>query len=151
MLRPRGVSARGVLVALVVGSAVLVAAPRRAGRRRRPGRPQAVAAADAFLDRYLQPTGGSCAPTRAATRSARGRRTGCSSPSALGDEERFRHIWAWTDEHLQRDDGLLAWRWADGGVVDDQAAADADLLAAGALALAGQRFGDADLVADAPS
>ena len=60
---------------------------------------------------------------------------------ALGDEDRFRHVWSWTDEHLQRDDGLLAWRWADGGIVDHQAAADADLLAAAALALAGSRFG----------
>ena len=67
---------------------------------------------------------------------------------ALGDEQRLRHLWSWTDEHLQRDDGLLAWRWADGGIVDHEAATDADLLAAAALALAGDR-GDADLTADA--
>ena len=93
-------------------------------------------------------TGASCAPTRAATPSARVRRTGCSWPSACDDEERFRAIWSWTATHLQRDDGLLAWRWADGAVVDPAPAADADLIAAGALVLAGRRFGDPALVAD---
>ena len=68
---------------------------------------------------------------------------------ALGDEDRFRHVWAWTDEHLQRDDGLLAWRWADGGIVDHQAAADADLLAARRWRSPARGSVDADLVADA--
>ena len=66
----------------------------------------------------------------------------------LGDEARFRTIWSWTAANLQGADGLLAWRWADGAVVDASPAADADLIAAGALALAGQRFGDPALVAD---
>ena len=57
--------------------------------------------------------------------------------AGVGDEDRFRQVWAWTDEHLQRRDRLLAWRWADGAVVDSTPAADADLVAAGALALAG--------------
>ncbi len=52
-------------------------------------------------------------------------------------------------DHLQRPDHLLAWRWADGAIVDATPAADADLVAAGALALAGQRFGDGAFVAAA--
>ena len=42
--------------------------------------------------------------------------------------------------NLQRDDGLLAFRWRDGEVADPQAATDADLDAARALVLAGERF-----------
>ena len=69
--------------------------------------------------------------------------------AGVGDEARFRAVWDWTRRHLQRPDHLLAWRWADGAVVDSTPAADADLVAAGALALAGQRFGDRQLVAAA--
>ena len=69
--------------------------------------------------------------------------------AGVGDEARFRAVWDWTRQHLQRPDRLLAWRWADGAVVDATPAADADLVAAGALALAGQRFGDRQLVAAA--
>lgn len=39
----------------------------------------------------------------------------------------------------------MAWRWDDGSVVDDQPASDADLDAARALVLAGDRFDRADL------
>ena len=59
---------------------------------------------------------------------------------AVGDEQRFDSIWRWTRENLVRDDGLLAWRWADGAVVDDMPASDADVDAARALVLAGEAF-----------
>src|SRR3546814_7879618 len=42
------------------------------------------------------------------------------------DEARFATIWDWTEQNLQRSDWLLAWQWADGGVVDEAPAADAD-------------------------
>jgi endoglucanase len=66
---------------------------------------------------------------------------------ALGaaDEGRFDSIWAWTRQHLQRPDGLLAWRWSDGSVTDDEPAADADLDAARALVQAGISFNRPDL------
>jgi len=64
---------------------------------------------------------------------------------AAGDEEQFDRIWSWTTENLQRDDLLLAWRWEDGAVVDEQPASDADLDAARALVLAGDAFGRDDL------
>ena len=64
------------------------------------------------------------------------------------DEERFDEIWEWTQEELVRPDGLMAWRWDDGEVVDDEPASDADLDAARALVLAGDRFGRADLRED---
>ncbi|WP_049822108.1 glycosyl hydrolase family 8 [Arthrobacter sp. H41] len=68
---------------------------------------------------------------------------------ALGaeDEERFEAIWSWTEQNLMRDDGLLAWRWRDGAVVDAEPASDADVDAARALVLAGERFDRADFTA----
>ena len=59
---------------------------------------------------------------------------------AVDDEHRFRAIWDWTKANLRRPDGLMSWRWADGQVADANSAADADLDAARALVLAGQRF-----------
>ena len=58
---------------------------------------------------------------------------------AADDRSRFDRVWGWTRAHLQRSDGLLSWRWADGHVVQDEPAADADLDAARALALAADR------------
>jgi endoglucanase len=62
---------------------------------------------------------------------------------AIGDRRRFDLAWGWTREHLRRGDGLLAWHWDDGAVVDPEPAADADLDAARALVLAARRFGSA--------
>jgi endoglucanase len=59
---------------------------------------------------------------------------------AVDDEHRFRSIWDWTKSNLRRPDGLMSWRWADGQVTDANSAADADLDAARALVLAGERF-----------
>jgi endoglucanase len=66
-----------------------------------------------------------------------------------GDEERFDRVWAWTREHLQRPDGLLAWSWKDGRVADEQPASDADLDAADALRRAGERFERPELTREA--
>jgi endoglucanase len=111
----------------------------------------AIDAADEFLDRYLQPSGRIARLDEGGDTVSEAQAYGMLMAVAVGDEQRLRRIWAWTDEHLQRDDGLLAWRWADGGIVDYQSAADADILAAAALALGGARFGDDDLIADARS
>jgi endoglucanase len=109
----------------------------------------AVDAAREFLDRYLQPSGRIARLDEGGDTVSEGQAYGMLVAVAVGEEQQLRQIWAWTDEHLQRDDGLLAWRWADGGIVDYQSAADGDVLAAAALALAGARFGDDDLIADA--
>jgi len=60
---------------------------------------------------------------------------------ALDNRARFETIWDWTKSNLQRDDGLLAYHWANGRVESDEPATDADLDAARALVLAGERFG----------
>lgn len=59
---------------------------------------------------------------------------------ARGDRAGFESTWSWARDHLRRDDGLLAHRWAEGQVVDADAASDADLDAAHALILAASRF-----------
>jgi endoglucanase len=64
------------------------------------------------------------------------------------DEEQFDEIWEWTQDELVRPDGLMAWRWDDGSIVDDEPASDADLDAARALILAGDLFDREDLRAD---
>lgn len=62
--------------------------------------------------------------------------------AGVGDEKTFKAIWSWTKANLERPDGLLAWRWQSGRVVDDMPASDADLDTARALILAGKTFDD---------
>lgn len=104
----------------------------------------ALGAADRFLDGYLQPSGRIARTDQGGDTVSEGQAYGMLLAVALGDEVRFRRIWDWTDDHLQRSDGLFAWRWDDGGIVDYHAATDADLLIAAALALGSRRFGDHD-------
>ena len=66
----------------------------------------------------------------------------------IGDRDTFAEVWSWTEDNLQRPDGLLSWRWADGAVVDASSASDADLDTARALVLAGTAFADPQLSAD---
>ncbi|MET3636077.1 glycosyl hydrolase family 8 [Curtobacterium oceanosedimentum] len=62
---------------------------------------------------------------------------------ANDDRRTFGAIWSWTQRHLVTDDDLLAWRWTpQDGVADEQSASDADLDAARALVLAGERWDD---------
>jgi endoglucanase len=65
--------------------------------------------------------------------------------AAVGDERRFDQIWSWTQRNLMTGDGLLAFHWVNGKVVDPTPAADADLDAARALLVASCRFGRSDL------
>lgn len=64
---------------------------------------------------------------------------------SVKDEKTFDSIWNWTQKHLQNSNGLLAWRWQDGRVVDPTPASDADLDTARALVLAGKQFDRHDL------
>jgi endo-1,4-beta-D-glucanase Y len=51
-----------------------------------------------------------------------------------GDSATAQRIWSWTQQHLQRPDGLLSFHAnADGSVLDPQSASDADILIAFAL------------------
>lgn len=56
--------------------------------------------------------------------------------------DRFNQTWEWTRRNLMRPDGLLAWNWRDGAIVDANGATDADVDTAYALLLAGRRWND---------
>jgi endo-1,4-beta-D-glucanase Y len=137
-------TALAVVVAL---GAVVVAVWRTRADSADPAS-RAVAAAEAFLDEYVDPEGRVVRHDQGGDTVSEGQAYGMLIAAGLSDEERFRAIWTWTEAELQRDDGLLAWRWADGAVADPSPAADADLIAAGALVLAGERFDDPALVVD---
>lgn len=102
------------------------------------------ATASAFLDRYVD-DGRVVRTDQGGDTVSEGQAYGLLLAVAADDEERFDQIWDWTTQNLQRDDLLLAWRWKDGAVVDDQPASDADLDAARALVLAGDTFDRGDL------
>ena len=93
-----------------------------------------------FLDRYVRDDGRVVRDDQGGDTVSEGQAYALLLAVAADDEERFARVWDWTRTHLQRPDGLLAWRWADGHVVGDEPATDADLDAARALLLAGERF-----------
>ena len=98
-----------------------------------------------FLDEWVDDDGRVVRRDQGDDTVSEGQAYGMLVAAAVGDEDRFAAIWDWTKEELVRPDGLLAWRWADGAVVDDMPASDADVDAARALVLAGTAFDRPDL------
>jgi len=132
-----------VVVDTIVAAVVLLAG--RSGADADPSHEARQAAAH-FLAAYVRPDGRVARTDQAGDTVSEGQAYGMLIAAGVGDEARFRAMWEWTRQHLQREDHLLAWRWDDGAVVDATPATDADLIVAGSLALAGQRFGDGQLV-----
>jgi endoglucanase len=110
---------------------------------------RATDAAYAFLDTYTRDGGRIARLDQGDDTVGEGQAYGMLAAAAVGDVKRFDSIWNWTKQHARRDDGLLVFRWANGRVVDDQAATDADLDAAHALLVASCRFRRDDLRAEA--
>ncbi|WP_223628821.1 glycosyl hydrolase family 8 [Microbacterium sp. EST19A] len=104
----------------------------------------ATALADAFLDEWVE-DGRVVRHDEGGDTVSEGQAYGLLAAVVADDEDAFDEIWDWTTTELVRSDGLMAWRWDDGAVVDDEPASDADLDAARALVLAGDRFGRDDL------
>jgi endoglucanase len=129
---------RRALAALL--ACVLLVAGGCGGGEAPPAAVDPRAAADAFLDHYLDPDGRVVRHDEGGDTVSEGQAYALLVSALTGDEARFDRTWRWTRAHLQRDDGLLAWHWQDGRVVDPHPAADADLDAARALALAARRF-----------
>lgn len=102
-------------------------------------------AAYAFLDTYTTDGGRIQRTDQGGDTVGEGQAYGMLAAAAVGDPQRFDRIWGWTQANMLRPDGLLVFRWADGRVVDPQAAADADLDAARALLVASCRFRRDDL------
>jgi endo-1,4-beta-D-glucanase Y len=100
--------------------------------------------ANAFLEDWVDDDGRVVRRDQGDDTVSEGQAYGLLIAVGTGDEEKFESIWSWTEDNIMREDGLLAWRWQDGAVVDDEPASDADLDAARALVLAGDRFGRQD-------
>jgi endoglucanase len=105
--------------------------------------------AAAFLDRFVEPNGRVVRRDQGGDTVSEGQAYAMELAVAIGDKKTFGRVWRWTRGHLQRSDGLLAWHWVQGRVTDQQPAADADLDAARALALAARRFRRPALAAEA--
>ncbi|MGZ4665119.1 MAG: glycosyl hydrolase family 8 [Frankiaceae bacterium] len=102
---------------------------------------QAQAAARKFLQDYVQPNGEVVRFDQGGDTVSEGQSYALLLSLAAGDQTTFDRVWGWSGTHLQRRDGLLAWQYSGGRVVDPQPASDADLLTAWALDLAARRFG----------
>jgi len=98
------------------------------------------ASATRFLDGYVAPNGRVLRRDQGGDTVSEGQAYALLLAVALNDAERFADVWRWTERHLKRGDGLLAFRWKDGKVIDAQPATDADLDGARALLLAARRF-----------
>lgn len=101
---------------------------------------RATAAARHFLNRYVMGDGRVSRIDQGGDTVGEGQAYGMLLAAAIGDSARFHLIWDWTQKNIQRPDGLLAFLWRDGHVVQSQAASDADLDASRALLVASCRF-----------
>jgi endoglucanase len=105
--------------------------------------------AEEFLDRYVESDGRVVRRDQGSDTVSEGQAYAMLLAVARDDAARFGLVWEWTKRELQRPDGLLSWHWSEGGATDSQPASDADVDAAYALLLAGERFGNPGYVKDA--
>ena len=98
------------------------------------GTTDATEPASRFLERYVTADGAVVRRDQGGDVVSEGQAYGMLIAQEAGETSVVDRIWRWTRSHLERRDGLLAFH-ADstGHVLDDQAAADADTLAAYAL------------------
>jgi endoglucanase len=97
-----------------------------------------------FKSRFVSPEGRVIDYKQGGISHSEGQGYGLLFAAAFGDRAAFERIWQWTHANLQvRKDALLAWKWVPSTanhVPDLNDAADGDILAAWALAQAGQAF-----------
>jgi len=110
--------------------------------------PATAAAGEAFLTGFVEDDGRVVRTDQGGDTVSEGQAYALLVAVGLGEEDTFARVWGWTQDALQRPDGLLSWHWAGGRVVDRSSAADADLDAARALVLAGEAFGEPRYTAD---
>ena len=140
---------RRALLALLAGAAFAAGVDAGSGAGNEPGPARPVvpppvrAAVERFYDGYVRADGRVVRRDQGGDTVSEGQAYALLLAAAVGDRTRFARVWRWTRAHLQRPDGTLAWRWEGGRTVSRSApepAADADLDAARALALAARRF-----------
>lgn len=103
------------------------------------------AAAQRFLDRYVEADGRVQRIDEGGDTVGEGQAYGMLIAAASGDSQRFDSIWSWTKQNIRRQDKLISFKWRDGKIEDPQAASDADIDAARALLVASCRFDRPDL------
>jgi cellulose synthase (UDP-forming) len=138
---PKPVAA--AMLAAAVSAPVAIGALGSRGLANDPSLPErAHASAESFFDQYVANDGRVIRRDQGGDTVSEGQAYAMLLAVALDDEGRFERVWRWTRANLQRNDGLLSYRWAaDGPLISAQPATDADLDAARALVLAGRRFG----------
>src|SRR3712207_2526867 len=97
-------------------------------------------AAERFLDTYMKSDGRVERTDQGGDTVGEGQAYGMLLAAAIGDQRRFDLMWKWTKDNLVQPDGLIAFLWRDGEVVDPKPASDADVDAARALLVASCRF-----------
>jgi endo-1,4-beta-D-glucanase Y len=138
------------LAVAVVSLLALIVMRAGLGPLGRPGAKElAHAAAGRFLGRYLAADGRVVRHDQGGDTVSEGQAYAMLLTAAIGDSERFDLVWTWTRTHLQRQDGLLAWRWVEGRVADSSPASDADVDTAHALVVAAARFERPDYLEEA--
>ena len=130
----------GALAVMVTVLASLSATGLLSAGSGRSDRQEATAAADRFLDAYLDSDGRVVRRDQGGDTVSEGQAYAMLLAVAADDEDRFDDAWRWSVDNLLQDNGLLASRWANGAVVDTNAATDAELDAIRALLLAADRF-----------
>ncbi len=110
---------------------------------------QATARADAraFLERYEASSGRVVRKDQGGDTVSEGQSYALLLAVAIGEREQFAAAWRWERTNLQLPDGLFAYHWSGGKVVNAEPATDADLDTAWALVLAGQRFHNSQYLA----
>ncbi len=111
-----------------------------AGHAGSPAERAAVAAARGFLDDHVTEEGRVVRRDQGGDTVSEGQAWALLLAVALAEQERAIAIVDWTETHLVRDDGMLAWRWDQGRIVDAQPATDADLVYAWALSRGAEAF-----------
>ena len=100
---------------------------------------QARLSAQAFLDRYVDPDGRVVRRDQGGDTVSEGVSYALLLAQVAGNETIERRVWQWAKDHLRRDDGLLSFLTdANGQVIDEQAATDADLVITWALGRSSQ-------------
>jgi cellulose synthase (UDP-forming) len=137
--RPIWISALGVALLIPVALSVIGSQALRIPASLNQ---QAYSSARSFMSAYVDPNGRVVRRDQGGDTVSEGQAYGMLLAVALDDQTRFNTIWSWTHSHLQQPNGLLASDWANGRVASTLSATDADLDAANALVLAGERFGN---------
>ncbi|HJQ41725.1 MAG TPA: glycosyl hydrolase family 8 [Jatrophihabitantaceae bacterium] len=137
----------GVMMVMLAGCA-LVLATREAEQGSAPSDSTRTAIND-FFNRYMDPDGRVVRRDQGGDTVSEGQSYALLLAAVSNDRTRFDQVWTWTTSHLQRPDGLLSWRYADGAVADPMSATDADVQSAWALTIAAQRFAPEPYTSDA--